>query len=401
MSAVASQVLELQPDARVLTSRWPQHEPDEIAAVVEVLSSGRVNGLVHGEQTRAFEAEFARFIGVDHAVAVANGTVALELALRALGIGPGDEVIVPARSFFATASCVVAVGAEPVFADIDPVSHNICPVSVAAMVSPRTRAIICVHLAGWPCDMAALLDLCRKEGLLLIEDCAQAHGAAIDGQRVGSFGHAAAFSFCTDKIMSTGGEGGMVVTPHEEVRHRVWSYKDHGKSHAKVSAPNGAGSGFRYIHDSFGSNFRLTEMQAAIGRCQLNKLPAWLAQRRANAELLNILLQDDERLIVPAPPANISHAWYKYNLGIDRGAGKNSGVEKIVGRLRDMGITCASGSCPDMSGEAAFAGRPARKDHDLPNAARVGQRNLMLAVDHLLDEEAMFHIAAAVRKAVS
>jgi len=368
---------------------------------MDVLASGRVNALVHGDHSRAFEEEFARFVGTDYAITQSNGTVALELALRALGVGPGDEVIVPARSFFATASCVVAVGAEPVFADVDPVTQNICPQSVERMISSRTRAVICVHLAGWPCDTDALLGLCEAKGIFLVEDCAQAHGAAIDGRRAGSLGHVAAFSFCTDKIMSTGGEGGMLVTSDREIWRKAWSYKDHGKSYEKVTS-GGGGSAFRYIHDNFGSNFRMTEMQATIGRLQLAKLPDWLARRRANASLFNEMLGNHPLVTVPAPPAHVDHAWYKYNLTIDvDGLYEKASVNEIVDELRRHGITCGTGTCPDMSREAAFADCRPRRDGELPNAHAVGRANLMLAVDHMFDRDQILEIGSLLRTAIA
>ena len=254
----------MSPSSRLLSS-WPVYAEDEIAAVTGLLRSGRVNSLHHGEQCAALERGFAELCGMPHAIAVANGTLALELALRALQVGAGDEVILPARSFFATASCVVAVGATPVFADIDVVSGNIDPASIRERITPNTRAVLCVHLAGWPCDMAALRDICDEHGLLLIEDCAQAHGATFDGRAVGGFGDAAAFSFCTDKIISTGGEGGLLLLRDEDAYERAWSYKDHGKDRSRTFAPASGVSRFRWLHSSFGTNWRLTEMQAFVG----------------------------------------------------------------------------------------------------------------------------------------
>jgi dTDP-4-amino-4,6-dideoxygalactose transaminase len=250
-----------------IASSWPTHGRDEILAVTQVLQSGRVNALVHGEQNRGFEKEFAAYIGMPHAIAVSNGTVSLEMALRAFGVGVGDEVIIPARSFFATASAVVAVGANPVFADIVIETQNIDPDSVARMISAKTKAVICVHLAGLPCDMRALTQLCKDNSLFLIEDCAQAHGAVYDGKMVGSFGDASSFSFCTDKIMSTGGEGGMILFADKSAWSKAWAIKDHGKVPPEEMPQNIAPPGeFRYVHQSFGTNFRMTEMQAAIGR---------------------------------------------------------------------------------------------------------------------------------------
>ena len=258
-----------------IRSRWPVYAEDEIAAVAAILRSGKVNALHHGEQTRAFEQAFAERCNASHAIAVANGTLALELALRALGVGAGDEVVVPARSFMASASCVAAAGAIPVFADVDPDTQTLTANTIASALTPRTRAIIVVHLAGWPAAMQEIMVLARAMGLFVIEDCAQAHGAMHDDFPVGACSDAAAFSFCTDKIISTGGEGGMLVLHDHLLWERAWAYKDHGKSpHAgAVIGPPGT---FRWLHGSLGSNYRMTEMQAAIGLCQLTKLDGWV-----------------------------------------------------------------------------------------------------------------------------
>jgi dTDP-4-amino-4,6-dideoxygalactose transaminase len=392
------------PELRPVASQWPRHEADEIAAVTRVLESGRVNSLVHGDECRAFEQEFAEFVGMPHAIAVSNGTVSLELALRALGVGPGDEVILPARSFFATASCIASVGAECVFADIEIETHNIDPASVQRMLSPRTKAVICVHLGGRPCELDALSEICRINNLFLIEDCAQAHGATYREQPVGSFGDASSFSFCTDKIMSTGGEGGMVLFRNEMAWSRAWSYKDHGKDVFKLRnpAPHPAGE-FRYAHDRFGSNFRLTEMQAAIGRTQLRKLPKWTEARRFNARCLAQHLEDLSAIIVDPIPDHVGHAWYKFNARLDV-ARLPDGMTRsdVLSRLIALGIKNAgSGSCPDMSREAAFGGGVApRRDGQLTNAAALGECNLIFPVDHLLDQHDMEAIATAIRHVI-
>src|SRR5262249_42620178 len=266
-------------------SPWPLFDEEVIKRVTEVLRSGRVNYWT-GLECRAFEEEFAAHCHVDYALSVANGTVALELALYACGIQPGDDVIVPPRTFIASASCVAMRGAVPVFADVDPVSQTVTADTIRAALTPRTKGFIAVHLGGWPCDMDPLIDLARKHGLAIIEDCAQAQGASYKGRPVGSFGDAAAFSFCQDKIMTTGGEGGMVVTNRRDVWKRAWAYRDHGRSYEavynRVHPP-----GFRWIFDSFGTNWRMTEVQAAIGRIQLrNNLVRWVDRRRRNAAVL-------------------------------------------------------------------------------------------------------------------
>lgn len=385
-----------------IASSWPTHGRDEILAVTQVLQSGRVNALVHGEQNRAFEKEFAAYIGMPHAIAVSNGTVSIEMALRAFGIGAGDEVIIPARSFFATASAVVSVGASPVFADIIVETQNIDPDSVTRMISGKTKAVICVHLAGLPCDMHALTQLCKDHSLFLIEDCAQAHGAVFDGKMVGSFGDASSFSFCTDKIMSTGGEGGMILFADKLAWSKAWAIKDHGKVPPEEMPQNIAPPGeFRYVHQSFGTNFRMTEMQAAIGRVQLKKLPKWLAQRRANAQCLSEAVADIPGVIVDEHDAHILSARYKYFIRVDENKlpGNKTRADVIAGLLA-LGIQCGSGSCPDMSKEIAFQGREPRRDGKLENAHKLGASTIMFPVDHLFSEDDMLVIAGALKKVV-
>ncbi len=367
----------------------------------DVLQSGRVNALLHGEQTRRFETAFASYIGVDHAIAVANGTLALELALRALAIGPGDEVIVTARSYFASVSCIVAVGARPVFADVDPISQNIDPLAVEAAITPATRAVICVHLAGWPCDMPRIVDICRQHDLDLIEDCAQALGASIEQRRVGSFGDAAAFSFCTDKILSTGGEGGMLVMRDPAIWRRAWSYKDHGKNYDKVvSSPTGGT--FRWLHETFGSNYRMTEMQAAIGLRQLSKLPEWLARRKENAAVLTRRLGRHPRVRLAAPASDVEHAYYKYYFFLrdashgDQGASRDA----LVGKLQGMGVPCGAGSCPEMYREKAFAGTGWAPPAQLPVAQWLGATSIMVPVDHTLSLGDMDIVADRIVRAL-
>ena len=394
MSASALPMTEAR---RQVRSSWPRFEADEREAVTNVLVSGKVNALVHGGECDAFAAEFADFLGADQAICMANGTVTLEIALRALGVGPGDEVIVPARSFFATASCVASVGALPVFADVLSPSQNIDPASVERMITPRTRAVICVHLAGWPCDMAALGDICEAHGLFLIEDCAQAHGAAIGGRKVGTFGDAASFSFCTDKIMSTGGEGGLLVMCDPDAHTRAWSLKDHGKNPDKLSDGKGIPGQFRYIHDGMGSNARMTEMQAAIGRVQLRKLPDWLAARSANAQYLSETMANHPLLMVPEVPAEITHAWYKFYLLLRPDmADPEAQRAQMIAQLMAKGIPCGTGSCPDMSLELGLDGLDLRRDGSLANAHALGRHTLMLLVDHTLDQDDMARIAEAL-----
>ncbi|TBW12763.1 DegT/DnrJ/EryC1/StrS aminotransferase family protein [Azotobacter chroococcum subsp. isscasi] len=360
-------------------SPWPSFTEEEADAVRAVLLSNRVNYWT-GEQCRAFEEEFAAWSGCAHAVALANGTVALDLALRALDIGPGDEVVVTPRSFFASAACIVNAGAAPVFADIDRDSQNVTAESIRAVLTPRTRALLCVHLAGWPCDMAPIMALAEERGLKVIEDCAQAHGARYRGRSVGSLGHVGAWSFCQDKILSTGGEGGMLTTDDRALWARIWSLKDHGKSweavHTRQHPP-----GFRWLHESFGGNGRMTEMQAALGRIQLRRLPDWHARRLANAERIWRCAQGLPGLRVPELPADIEHAAYKCYLFVKPQRLKDGwDRERILAEIVARGVPCFSGSCPELYLEKAFEGTPWRPAGRLPVARELGETSLMFLV---------------------
>jgi dTDP-4-amino-4,6-dideoxygalactose transaminase len=370
-----------------IRSRWPVYAEDEIEAVAEVLRSGRVNSLHHGEKCAAFEAAFARMCDQPHAIALANGTLALEVALKALGIGPGDEVIVPARSFVASASCVVACGATPVFSDIDPETQGLTADLVARALTGRTKAIILVHLGGYPAAADEIALLAERHGVKLIEDCAQAHGATLGGRPVGSFGDAAAFSFCTDKIISTGGEGGMLLLRDAATARRAWSLKDHGKDQQDAHAVV-AGHGFRWLHREFGSNYRLTEMQAAIGLAQLQKLPLWTGIRRRNAAILIEELSDSAILRQVHPPENVGHAYYKFYAFVRPDTlHPRWSRDRIVEEAWHLGIPCQTGICPEIYRERAFADAGIGPERRLPVAHMLGETSLMLPVDPTLDEE--------------
>lgn len=333
---------------------WPVFDDEQVAAVQRVLRSGQVNYWT-GSEGRRFEEEYAAALGVRHAIAVANGTVALELALTALGIGPGDEVVVPSRTFIATASAVVARGAWPVVADIDHDSQNLTAETVEAALTPRTRAIIAVHVGGWPCDMDPLLALAERHGMFVVEDCAQAHGATSRGRPVGSMGHINAFSFCQDKILTTGGEGGLVTTNDSALWERAWSYKDHGKN--RLATLDGSKTGaFRFLHDSFGTNWRLTEMQAAIGRIQLRRLPAWVARRRAHAARIVAGLADVPGIRFPLPGEGVEHSFYRLYGFVDAHALAPGWTrDRILQELNSRGVPAGCGSCGEIYREKAFA----------------------------------------------
>ena len=376
-------------------SAWPVFEEDEITAVLNVFKSGKVNQWT-GTEVVSFEKEFAQYLGVRHAIALANGSVALDVTLSVLGIGPGDEIIVTPRSFVASASCIVLRGATPVFVDVDPDSQNITARAVQNAISSNTKAVIAVHLAGWPCEMEALKSLCGRQGLYLIEDCAQAHGAKIGGKPAGSFGDFAAFSFCQDKIMTTGGEGGMLVTDNEELWRRAWSLKDHGKDYDAVFHDEHA-PGFRWMVKSFGTNYRMTEMQAAIGRVQLKKLDAWVAKRRRLASVLTEGFKEFEALRVTCTPDHVYHSYYKYYVFVKpERLNKGWSRDRILMTLAEKGVPCGTGACPELYLEEAFDTCEWRTSEGgkkrLEVARQLGETSMMLLVHPTLEEADMHFI---------
>lgn len=379
---------------------WPVFEQDEIDAVTAVLTSGRVNYWT-GSECQAFEDEFASYVGRRYGIALANGTVALELALFAHGIGAGDEVIVPARTFIASASCVVMRGAVPVVADIDPVTQGLSADTIRPALTDRTRAIIVVHLAGMPCDMAPIIALAEERNLLVIEDCAQAHGGRYRGQALGSLGHCAAFSFCQDKIMTTGGEGGMFVTDDEASWRRAWAYKDHGKSweavHERKHPP-----GFRWLHESFGTNWRMTEMQAAIGRRQLMKLDQWIASRTRNASIMAASLQNVPGLRIPPTPDWAESAHYKFYVFINPAQLRQRWDQtRIIQAVNAEGVPCFAGSCSEIYRERAFVDAGFAPQQRFPEAALQGETSLMFLVHPTLCDVDMDDACKAVAKVMA
>ena len=353
-------------------SPWPSFTAEEADAVKRVLLSNKVNYWT-GTETREFECEFAGWCGCNYAVALHNGTAALELPLRAMGIGPGDEVIVTPRTFIASASAIVMVGATPVFADVDPDSQNITAETIAPVITEHTKAIICVHLAGWPCDMDPILELARAHNLKVIEDCAQAHGAKYKGKSVGTIGDIGAWSFCQDKIMTTGGEGGMVTTNDKALWQKIWSLKDHGKSWEAVYERQHA-PGFRWVHESFGTNLRMLEMQAVIGRIQLKRMADWHATRAAYAHQLLDVCQQHEVVRVPAIPAEIEHAWYRcYAFVRPEMLADGWSRDRIIETMMQQGVPCYQGSCSEVYREKAFTDAGLAPAQRLPIAQQLGE----------------------------
>lgn len=360
-------------------SPWPSYSEEEANAARDVILSNKVNYWT-GDECRQFEKEFASWSGSKHAIALANGTVAIDLALRALNIGPGDEVIVTPRTFLASASCIVNAGATPVFADVDADSQNITADTISAVLSPRTKAVMCVHLAGWPCDMDPIVALAKQHGLRIIEDCAQAHGAVYKGKPVGSIGDIGAWSFCQDKIMTTGGEGGMVTTNDESLWKRMWAYKDHGKSWDAVYERDHA-PGFRWLHESFGTNWRMTEVQAAIGRIQLRRMPAWSKQRQTYATTIWDAARKLSALRVPELPVGMTHAAYKcYVFVRPEMLATGWTRDRVLDVINAQGVPAFSGSCSEVYLEKAFDDTPWRPAQRLPVARELGDTSLMFMV---------------------
>ncbi len=368
--------------------RWPVFAEDEIDAVRAVLESGKVNYWT-GNECRQFETEFAAHCEAKHAIALANGTVALELALEAAGIGAGDEVVVTPRSFVASASCAVRVGAKPVFADVDLESQNITAESIEAVLSERTRAIVVVHHAGWPCDMDEILSLAHEHRLIVVEDCAQAHGARYKGRPIGGIGHVAAFSFCQDKIMTTGGEGGMFVTNDEAIWKRAWSLKDHGKNYDTVYRQDHP-PGFRWLHDSVGTNWRMTEMQGAIARVQLRKLSSWTELRTRHAQKLAATLSQSAAIRVPMPAEDTQHAFYRLYAFVQPDALKDGwSRDRIVDALMAADVPVFTGSCPEIYNEKAFSHSESYPPKPLQNARLLGDTSLAFLVHPTLTDADM------------
>ncbi|AUT96516.1 DegT/DnrJ/EryC1/StrS aminotransferase family protein [Citrobacter freundii] len=360
-------------------SPWPSFTQEEADAVSSVLLSNKVNYWT-GNECRLFEEEFAQWVGTKYAVALSNGTLALDVALKALNIGGGDDVIVTSRTFLASASCIVTAGANPVFADVDLNSQCITAETISAVLTSKTKAIIVVHLAGMPAEMDPIMELAEKHGLYVIEDCAQAHGARYKGKHVGSIGHIAAWSFCQDKIMTTGGEGGMVTTNDKSLWSSMWSYKDHGKSYDAVYNREHK-PGFRWLHESFGTNWRMLEMQGVIGRIQLRKMNEWTQRRQENGKAIDAALADLSGVRLVKIPDYIEHAEYKHYIFIKPSALKEGWArDRIINEINKFGVPCYQGSCSEIYLEKAFDNTSWRPVNPLPHAVELGNTSLMFLV---------------------
>jgi len=363
-------------------SSWPSYTLEEADAVHEVVLSSQVNYWT-GTECRKFEKEFTNWSDTKYAVALGNGTLALDVAFKALDIGAGDEVIVTSRTFIASVSSIVNSGAIPIFTDVDLDSQNITVESIRSVITEKTKTIVCVHLAGWPCDMDEIMDLANEFNLFVIEDCAQAHGSKYKGKPVGSIGHIGCWSFCQDKIMTTGGEGGMVTTNDESLWRSMWAYKDHGKSYEAVYERKHP-EGFRWLHESFGTNWRMTEMQAAIGRIQLKRMIDWHTKRINNANKIWNTAKQCKGLRVPVIPDYIEHAAYKCYIFVK---GSVELRDKMIMEINEKGVPCYSGSCSEVYLEKAFDNTGFRPKERLLVAKELGETSLMFLVHPTLTKE--------------
>ena len=367
-------------------SSWPSFSLEEANSVRDILLSNKVNYWT-GNECREFEKEFAVWSNSKYAIALGNGTLALDSAFKALDIGVGDEVIVTARTYIASVTSIVNAGAIPIFADVDLNSQNITPTSIRSMITKKTKAIVCVHLAGWPCEMDEIMNLANEFNLHVIEDCSQAHGAKYKGKSVGSIGNVGCWSFCQDKIMTTGGEGGMVTTNDKSLWSKMWSYKDHGKSYEAVYERKHP-DGFRWVNESFGTNWRMTEMQGVIGRIQLRRMENWRTNRITNANKIWDTAKKCKGLRVPDIPNHIDHAAFKCYVFVKSNELKNKwDRDKIIKEINSLGVPCYSGACSEVYLEKAFDKTEFRPKERLVNAKELGETSLMFLVHPTLSKD--------------
>lgn len=381
---------------------WPSFSKEEAKKAQQIILSNKVNYWT-GNECKNFENEFARFSNSQYAIAVSNGTVAIDLALHALNIGKGDEVIVTSRTFIASVSCIVNTGAKPVFIDISRNSQNITPENILKAITSKTKAIICVHLAGWPCEMHPIIKIAKKNKLFVIEDCAQAHGAKYKGKSVGCIGDIGCWSFCQDKIMTTIGEGGMVTTSNKSLWKRMWAQKDHGKSYSAVFSKKHP-PGFRWLHETFGTNWRMTEIQAAVGRIQLKKIDKWTKIRNKYQNKIWSVAKNLKGLRVPDFNCNSGsvHAAYKCYIFVDQKRLKvNWNRDKIISELSALGVPCFSGSCSEVYLEKAFDSTNFRPKKRLTNAKELGETSLMFLIHPTLRKTDIDHTCDAIKEVMA
>tara|TARA_B100000886_G_scaffold169383_1_gene115985 strand:- start:12420 stop:13589 length:1170 start_codon:yes stop_codon:yes gene_type:complete len=376
--------------------KWPQYSQEEIKKVNDILISGNVNYWT-GEEGKNFEKEFSNFCLSKYAITLANGSLALSAAYLALGVKNDAELITTPRTFIATSSSAYLLKARPIFADVDINSGCITAEFIEPLITKYTKAICVVHIGGWPCDMESICELAKKYGIYVIEDCSQAHGAQINGKSVGSFGDVSVWSFCQDKIISTGGEGGMLTTNSKDIYEKVWSFRDHGKTKNLMEFKNKSNE-FRFIHENFGSNFRLTEIQSAIGRIQLSNISKTNKIRTNNAEILLETLCPIKCLRIPLPEKNFKHGWYKFYCYLNFDYLKeNWNREKIISEINKDGYPAFSGGCSEIYLEKCFLNNNIRPNKRLKNAKLLGETSLMFLVHNTITKSIMKEYAEVIR----
>ncbi|MCD6446311.1 DegT/DnrJ/EryC1/StrS family aminotransferase [Candidatus Bathyarchaeota archaeon] len=356
----------------------PLINEEEINAVVEVLKSGM---LASGKEVKEFEKEFAQYLGVKHAIAVANGTAALDIALKVLKINAGDEVITTPFTFIASANAILFQGARPVFADIDPKTYNLDPNDVLEKITNKTKAIVVVHLYGHPADMKAFKEIAEDYKLYLVEDCAQAHGAEFEGQKVGTFGDIAAFSFYSTKNMTTG-EGGMVITNDDELARRAYLIRNHGQAE-------------KYLHVELGYNLRMTNIAAAIGRVQLKKLDKWNKKRIENAKLLSEGIGKINGLIPPCVDNRVKHVFHQYVIRVEDNFPLSR--DELIVKLREKGIETAVHYPMPVHHQPLYQKLGYPKDI-CPNAIEASKKVLSLPVHPAVSKEEITYIINTLKE---
>ena len=371
---------------------YPTFNSLVIKKVEKVLRSGRVNYWT-GNQCKKFEKEFSNYLGNKYSVAVSNGSVALEIALKALNLNKDDEIIVTPRSFVISASCVLNLGLKPIFSDVDD-NGNLSIEGIKKVFNKNTKVIIAVHLNGLVCDLDPILKFVKKRNIFLIEDCSQAHGAVYKDKKAGSFGDISTWSFCQDKIISTGGEGGMISTNKKKLWLKIWSLKEHGKNYNDVFFKKHK-LGFKWLHSDLGSNHRMTEMQAAIGRDQLKFLDKQIKKRNLLANIYLNLLREfyEKKNILETPDFKCQtcpfktqikrcnkclHSFYRLNLFINK---KFINRNKLLYQLNKLKINCGVGSCPEIFKEKIFKKLKIYPKYKLLNAKLLGETSLTFPIN--------------------
>lgn len=374
-------------------SVWPQYSKEEIKSVSSVLKSGNVNYWT-GRFCLLFEKNFSKYHKIKYCVSVNSGTSALDCAIKSLNLKKGSEIMTTPRSYYTSAASIVNAGMKPRFIDISKNSQNIDPQIFEEMITKKTKALICVHLSGVPCEMDKIIKIAKKYKIFVIEDCSQAHGAKINNKKVGSFGDLAIWSFCQDKIISTGGEGGMVGTNSSIYYKKILSLKDNGRNFEKLKKISYKGT-FNYIHDYIGNNYRMTEIQAMLGLIQLKKLDITIKKRNLNADIFNSNFKNLNQIFLLDKDKNITKSYYRYYLFVK----KKQNQKILINNLRSKGIECLAGSCPEIYLEKFFKSNFSFKR--LANAKFIGERSISLKIDQTMSIKIIKEHAKIIKREIN